>query len=560
METRRALRTLVRPHGALAAASAVVLLAGTVAGLLGPPLLGRIVDLVIDGQPASAVTGPVLGLVGVAVAQGALAAAGAVLVARLGETMLAVLRERVVDRVLAVPLDVVERAGTGDLLARVGGDVSVVSTAVREAFPALMSSGLTVGLTVVGLAALDWRLALAGLCAAPIQAHTLRWYLRRSAPLYAAERIAQGERAHQLHDSIDGAATVRAFRLAASHVTAVAERSRAAVALALRATALRTRFFGRLNLAEFVGLSAILVTGFVLVRAGTVSVGVATAAALYFHRLFDPINVLLYLFDEAQSAAAALARLVGVGWMDAPAEIAGTGDATAGGVEVDRVIHAYVAGHDVLHDVSLRIDPGERVAVVGASGAGKTTLAKLVAGLHQPSAGRVLVGGPVALVTQEIHVFAGTLADDLRLARPKAADSELTAVLGQVGALGWAQALPQGLDTVVGDGGHRLTATQAQQLALARLLLAGPLVAILDEATAEAGSSGAKILEAAAANALKGRTALVVAHRLTQAASADRIIVLSAGRVVETGTHAQLIAAGGRYAALWATWSGNRTH
>jgi ABC-type multidrug transport system fused ATPase/permease subunit len=157
-------------------------------------------------------------------------------------------------------------------------------------------------------------------------------------------------------------------------------------------------------------------------------------------------------------------------------------------------------------------------------------------------------------VTQEVHVFAGPLADDLRLARPDAGDDELRAALAAVGALEWADALPNGLDTVIGDGGHALTVVQAQQLALARLVLADPPIAVLDEATAEAGSAGARVLDAAARKALEGRTGLVVAHRLSQAATVDLVVVLDEGRVVEQGSHAELVAAGGRYAALWAAW------
>jgi len=162
------------------------------------------------------------------------------------------------------------------------------------------------------------------------------------------------------------------------------------------------------------------------------------------------------------------------------------------------------------------------------------------------------------LVTQEVHVFAGTLAEDLRLAAPEATDAELRAALDLVGALGWAERLPDGLATEVGDGGHTLTIAEAQQLAFARLVLADPPVVILDEATAEAGSAGARVLEAAAEAALEGRTALVVAHRLTQAAAADRVVVLAEGRVAESGTHTELVAAGGRYAELWSAWSSQR--
>jgi ATP-binding cassette subfamily C protein len=211
------------------------------------------------------------------------------------------------------------------------------------------------------------------------------------------------------------------------------------------------------------------------------------------------------------------------------------------------------------------------VALVGPSGAGKSTVAKLVAGVHRVDDGTVEVGdrdvaaldratsGPpaarVTLVTQEVHVFAGPLAADLRLARPGASDDELHAALDLVGATPWVAALDDGLDTVVGEVGHQLSPTQAQQLALARLVLADPQVAILDEATAEAGSAGAGVLDAAATAAIAGRTALVIAHRLTQAATADRIVVLDQGRVVEQGSHAALLASGGLYADLWSAWS-----
>ncbi|MFC0532762.1 ABC transporter ATP-binding protein [Phytohabitans kaempferiae] len=569
-ETWAAVRGLLRGRRLMAGGALAVLVAATSAGLLTAPLLGRIVDLVADGRPASALTTPVVLLVVVAVVQGGLTALGVSMVAGLGEEMLARLRERFVARALRLPLERVERAGSGDLSARVTADVAIVAEAVRRAFPQLARSGLTIVLTLAGLAVLDWRFLLAALLAVPVQAHTVRWYVRRAVPLYAAQRVSVGEQQQQLLDTVGGAATVRAFRLGDRHVDLVTERSTATVGLALRGVRLITSFFGRLNLAEYIGLSAVLVTGFVLVRADAATIGTATAAALYFHNLFGPINTTLSLVDDAQVAAAGLARLVGVASLPATPRTTAP-EVVGASVKAAGLGHAYVPGHPVLRDVDLHIEPGERVALVGASGAGKTTVAKLVAGIHTPTSGTVhlggvrleelgqsATGGTVALITQEVHVFAGRLDDDLRLARPDATEEELRAALDRVGALGWAEALPAGLATVVGEGGHPLTVTQAQQLALARLVLADPPIAVLDEATADAGSAGARVLEQAATAALEGRTGLVVAHRLTQAATADRVVVLEAGRVVESGTHDELVAAGGRYAALWAAWSTTR--
>ncbi|MEU7003187.1 ABC transporter ATP-binding protein [Nonomuraea sp. NPDC046570] len=568
-DTARASLRLLGRHRMSLLGTVLILLAGVSAGLATPALLGAMVDTVARGQ--STALGPLgLALLAATATSAALTWWGRILLAKLAQGALTDLRVRVFTAATAQPAAIIERAGTGDLVSRVSGDVEAVNTAIGRVLPAFVSALFTIALTLVGIGLLDWRLVLAVLLAAPVQYGALRWFLSRSGPVYRESRAAEARRGQQLIETLSGADTVAALRHGDRHLAAVARTSEEAIGVDLTTVRLRTIFFGRLNLAELIGLASVLGAAYWLVTRGEVTLGAATAAALYFHNLFAPIGVLLSSVDELQSAAAGLARLFGVTALESGAEVRPERDRSHGCVsaEMDAVSYSYTPGRPALHEVSLKLGAGERVAVVGASGAGKSTLAKLITGIHQPDSGTVRVDGTpladlspaalrarVGLLSQEIHVFTGTLAEDLWLFAPEATVARIEEILDRLDA-SWVRALPLGLDTVVGAGGHPLTAAQAHHLALARLVLADPPLAVLDEATAEAGTTDAAVLDAAAEAALAGRTAVVIAHRLSQARHADRILVLDGGRVVEEGTHEQLLEQGGQYARLWAASDG----
>ncbi|MFD9061037.1 ABC transporter ATP-binding protein [Kitasatospora purpeofusca] len=539
-------------------------------------LLGRVVDGVVGGEPRSALLGTGVLMVVSALLGAAATAASTYLIGRLGADLLAHLREGAVRAVLGMPVGRVEQVGRGDVLSRVGDDVAVLSRGIRAAVPTVFSAGVLVAVATVGMFGLDWRLGLAGACALPAYGLALRWYLPRSAPLYRKQRAAQADRAQALISGLNGIGTVRAYRLEEAFREKVATDSRRVRDHGIEVFRLFGRFVGRENRAEFIGLVLILLVGYVLLETGSAGLGAVSAAPLVFHRLFTPLGAIMFTFDEAQKSGASLTRLVGVLAESEAERLVGHPDAAPRGVvpcpvAVEGLTFGYPGAEEpVLRDVTLTIPAGGSLALVGATGAGKSTLAALVAGIETPRSGSVRIGSSdladldevearalVSVLTQETHVFSGPLAEDLRLAAPAATDAELAGALRTVGAAEWVEALPEGLATPVGEGGERLDGTKVAQLALARLVLGRAPVVVLDESTAEAGSEGAAELERAVRAACAGRTTLFVAHRLTQAMAADRIAVLDAGRVVEQGSHEELVALGGRYAELWRAWRGD---
>ena len=553
-----------------ALAAAVLLGIGAWCTVSVPRLMGRIVDIATSGTDGDLWRTAGL-MAAAAVIAGVTDGAGYFLLARLSERLIANLREEMVGTALGLPMHRVEDAGTGDVVSRSTDDVAQTSSAVMEVLPVLSGAVFVIAATGIGLLTVDWRFLAVILLVSPVYWLSARAYLRKAPQLFAAERASMGLRARRVLEAIHGRRTVRAFRMERDMHDRISDASWSVVDNAVGANRVMVRLLNRMLIAEFVMITSALVLGFFLVDHGTLGVGAVTGAALMIIRVRGPLQRVMRVLDAAQSGYASLARIIGV-TVDPPRPVPDAGAPEARGeVVLDDVAFRYGEDAWAVSDVSFRIAPGKTVALVGASGAGKTTVATLLAGLREPTSGAVTVDGvPVtalsdseraarlALVSQEVHVFSGTLRDDLLLAAPDATDDALSAALVAVGADGWLATLSDGLDTEVGARGVIPDPVVAQQLALARVLLRDPKVVVLDEATAEAGSAGAQALEDAARRLTEGRTALTVAHRLDQARQADEILVMEDGRIVERGSHDDLVSSGGRYAELWSVWSRGR--
>jgi ATP-binding cassette subfamily C protein len=559
-ETAREVWRLSHGHRLRLAAVGLLGIVSTGVTVIPPVIIGFLIDRVRAG---TADLGTVLAVTAVMALSAVLGAVGTavtiVLATRVYHTVLAALREQLVGRAMTLPQHLVERAGTGDLISRTSDDVTAVADAAPAVIPALTVSGFTIVVSLGGLAALEWPYAAAFAVVLPVYVLVMRWYLRIGPRVYGAERAAMSARAQQILESQRGYATVLGLGLTEQRHRTVMAASWGVAVHTLRARTVMAMLSLRLNLGECLSLATVLVVGFVLIEADASTVGGATAATLIVLRVLGPINELLYVVDDLQSALASLSRMIGVATIPEEAsERAATADAGIA-VRLHEVGFRYGDGPRLFDDLTLDIPTGQRVAVVGASGAGKTTLAAVIAGVHLPDAGTVAQPDRTTLITQETHVFVGTLRDNLTLAAPGATDNDIRAALDATGAAGLLDLVPDDLDTMIGTGGHPLTGAQAQQLALARLLLADPELAILDEATAEAGSTHAGLLDRAAEAVLRGRTGLVIAHRLSQAATCDRIVVMEHGRIIEAGTHDELVAAGGVYGGLWSAWEAGRS-
>ncbi|QRY61972.1 ABC transporter ATP-binding protein [Gordonia sp. PDNC005] len=556
-----AVARLLAPQRSVLVATAVLMVAGSAAALAVPPLLGVVVDAVAGGHGLAHVWWACAGLLLSGVVAAALSWYGGLLLIRCLQRSLSGLREEAFARAVASDLGSLEVAGSSDAVSRVTTDVESVTEAVTGVVPRMLGAALTIGLTGVGLVALDPWLALAALPAIPVQLLATWIFLRRSRPLYSRLRVEEAIQGQSIIESVRGVETVRAHRLQDKRLAGLAAASHATIETQCEASRARNRFNGGLNIAEYIALAGVLAVGFHQVTAGALTIGAVTAGALFIHRLFGPVGGLLGGIDELQRALAGLERIVGLVDSDLGGRSGGQEVADAS-VCLKSVSFTYRTGaHTAVSDVDMVVPSGATAVLVGASGSGKSTTARLIAGLAEPSSGVVQVGGvpadratsngrpAVLLVTQETHAFTGTVADNLRLAAPDASNDDLAEAAAAVGV----EHAPEVLDQQLSDAAVTDDAL-VQRLALARVLLADPPVVVLDEATAQDGGTG--LLDAALARVAAGRTAIVVAHRLSQTVDADVVAVFDEGRLTESGTAHELRQLDdGAFAELWKAWS-----
>lgn len=483
----------------------------------------------------------------------------------LGQKVFHELRVQLVEAVMHLPLSTVEAAGTGDLLGRTTSDINRVEFIIRQGVSRIMVLTFQVIVTVVAAFLVEWRVGFVVVLSFVPMYFVVRKYLRRTIAVYLAASALNAEVSGDITETVEQSATVDSLAMSEVRV------SRTSVLL--REYWDNERYSSLMRALLVVSLLAVLYAPMVisilwgawLVGLGYVTVGAVISVTLYAQQLRVPLDELAWWFDELQFAAVALARIFGVAEV-APDRNVGDDVPASAAVSVEGVSFSYRDGHPVLRDVSLEVAPGERLAIVGPSGAGKSTLGRLIAAVNPPDAGSIRVGGvevtslpeallhrTIALVTQENHVFVGTIADNLRFAKEDATDDELLAALATVDAT-WVERLDNGLETLVGSGERELAPSQAQQLALARIVLLDPDVLILDEATSLLDPTVARSAEQALVRLLEGRTVISIAHRLYTAYDADRVAVMIDGEVAELGSHDDLVALGGEYASLWEAW------
>ncbi|WP_204263485.1 ABC transporter ATP-binding protein [Geodermatophilus normandii] len=591
--TLRRVMTYARPHRARIAAFVAVGVVEAVLAVATPLLAGRVVNEIVAGGSTSTVVGLAVLIAGLALTGTALGLLGRWLSSTLGEGLILDLRTAVFDHVQRMPVAFFTRTRTGALVSRLDNDVLGAQRAFSDTLSGIVSNTVTLLLALAAMLTLSWQVTLLALLLLPVFLLPARRIGRQLAGLQrvAAESNAAMTGQTTERFSAPGATLVKLYGSPDAESARFAARARAVRNVGVRTAMVQWTFISALTLVSALALALVYGLGGTYALGGSLDPGAVVALALLLTRLYAPLTALASARVDIASAVVSFERVFEVlDLVPLVRERPHAREVPDGpvSVELDGVTFAYPAadrvslasledvarldgrgGVDVLHDVSFAVQPGQVVALVGSSGAGKSTIASLVPRLYDADAGAVRLGGvdvrnltaasirrTVGVVTQDGHLFHESLRDNLLLAAPAATDDDLWDALTRARLADLVAALPDGLDTVVGERGYRFSGGERQRLTIARLLLARPRVVLLDEATAHLDATSEAAVQEALDEALEGRTAIVIAHRLSTVRAADCILVLEGGRVVERGRHDELLALGGRYAELYRTQFG----
>ena len=576
----RRLGRMLRPYRAQIVVATVVLVAQTACLLAGPALVRMGVDQGLVGKDPEALNRAAIAFLVVAVLGLIFGRSVIWLVSRTGERFLRSLRERVFRHLMALSLDFFDREKTGRLVARMTSDIDALQELISTGLVMFVQNFLIFVGAIAVIISMSWELSLGVLIIVPPVLIASRWFRRRSNLAYLEVRDRIGENLATLQEGLEGVRVVQAFGRESGWIGRFRHTNERQYEANLETVRISAKYFPFVEFTGVIGISVIVGLGGVFVEHDVVTVGTVLAFVLYLNNLFEPIQQLSQLYNTVQSSGAALNKLFGLldtepsvyekpGAVDLPVRGRLTVDAVSfaygGTTDTDGVLHPM--GPVVLNGVSIVVEPGERVALVGPTGAGKSTLAKLMARFYDPRSGSVSYGDVdlrnatltslrrcIVVVPQEGFLFAGTIRDNVRVGRDGATDADVDAAVEALGLTETFAAFPNGIDTEVRERGSRLSAGEKQLVSLARAALADPTVLVLDEATSNLDPGTEHAVERALDRLTVGRTVVVVAHRLSTAQRCDRIAVVDEGQLQEVGTHAELLARGGRYARLFAAW------